>query len=312
MQQIDSQTPAGENAPPAAAGAAPGEWLIRPAWPIDLALSVASHGWAELAPWRWDAQRARLARTERVGGAIGVLSLTQLGPRALAVAWSGAAHGGRAAEFHRRAERWVSAAWDPMPAILALRPALPAEAALVERGGRILRCSSFYEDFVKTVLTINTSWAATRRMAATLVAEPGGGAFPTPAMLLDYGEARLRERAKLGFRAATLVSATGRLLDDGAIDADGEGDASGLDHDYLTSLKGIGPYAAAHCRLLLGDFARLPVDSAVIAYLRERHGTGPAEFLASRADTADYLALGYRLTRLCEKLADTGGSLQAS
>ena len=57
----------------------------------------------------------------------------------------------------------------------------------------MLRGSSFYEDFVKTVLTINTSWSSTCRMVSALVAEPGDGAFPDPASVLDYGEERLRQ-----------------------------------------------------------------------------------------------------------------------
>jgi len=140
-------------------------------------------------------------------------------------------------------------------------------------------------------------------MAAALVAEPGEGVFPGPAALLDYGEERLRERAKLGFRAATVVSATHRLLADGAIDTVGQGQFERLGHDYLVSLKGIGPYAAAHCRLLLHDFTRIPVDSVVTAYLRERHGCCPADFAASRSSWDPYLALGYRLIRLREKIA---------
>ena len=27
-------------------------------WPVDLALTVASHGWVHLAPWHWDARPA--------------------------------------------------------------------------------------------------------------------------------------------------------------------------------------------------------------------------------------------------------------
>ena len=92
------------------------------------------------------------------------------------------------------------------------------------------------------------------------------------------------------------------MLDDGAIDAAGEGRPERLGHDYLIGLKGIGPYAAAHCRLLLHDFSRIPVDSVVVAYLRERHGCDPAAFAASRAAWGAYLALGYKLARLREKL----------
>ena len=205
-------------------------------------------------------------------------------------------------EIHTRARRWLSADWPPASAVAAL---CEDEALIARGGGRLLRCSSFYEDFVKTVLTINTSWSSTCRMAAALVTEPGDGAFPSPEAVLDYGEARLRERAKLGFRAITVVSATRRLLDDGSIDAAGEGSPENLGYDYLVSLKGIGPYAAAHCRVLLHDFSRLPVDSGVITYLRERHGCDPAEFAASRS-WGPYLALGYRLARLRDKLAASG------
>jgi hypothetical protein len=40
----------------------------------------------------------------------------------------------------------------------------------------------------------------------------------------------------------------------------------------------------------------------VTAYLRERHGCSPADFAASRSSWDPYLALGYRLIRLREKL----------
>jgi 3-methyladenine DNA glycosylase/8-oxoguanine DNA glycosylase len=280
-----------------------GEALLNLAWPIDLALTVASHGWAHLAPWQWDPQQGCLARAEQIGAALGAIAVRQRDSGCLVVTWRGFADSDGSAVL-RRVGRWVSADWDPAPAVAALSPEFPAEAALIERGGgRLLRGSSFYEDFVKTVLTINTSWSATCRMAAAVVAEPGGGAFPSPPAILAYGETRLREAAKLGFRAPTVIAATARMLDDGAIDGDGDGEADRLDYDYLVGLKGIGPYAAAHCRMLLHDFGRLPVDSAVTAFVRERYGCDPADFIAARAGSGAYVALGYRLIRLCDRLA---------
>jgi N-glycosylase/DNA lyase len=280
-----------------------GQAVLPLEWPIDLGLTVASHGWAQLAPWHWEPTAGRLARTDRLSGRLGSIAATQLAPDSLLVRWEGFASGDKPAIL-ARVHRWVSADWAPGPAIAALG----AEAGLIERGGgRILRCSSFYEDFVKTILTINTSWSSTVRMAAALVAEPGEGAFPAPEAVLAYGEARLRERAKLGFRAPTVIAATRQLLDDGAMDAAGEGDPSRLGHEYLLGIKGIGPYAAAHCRVLLQDFSRIPVDSSVTAYLRERHSCGPAAFAVARSAWGPYLALGYRLGRLREKL-DKGNS----
>ena len=149
-------------------------------WPIDLRLTVMSHGWAQLAPWRWDPATGRLARTERIGARFGKVAVTQPRRDSLAIVCDGFADADMP-ELLRRVRRWLSAEWDPAPAIAALRDTSPDEAALIARGGgRILRCSSFYEDFVKTLLTINTSWSATLRMSAALVAEPGGGAFPGP------------------------------------------------------------------------------------------------------------------------------------
>jgi 3-methyladenine DNA glycosylase/8-oxoguanine DNA glycosylase len=202
-----------------------------------------------------------------------------------------------------RVRRWLSADWEPAPAIASL----PVLADLIERGGgRMLRGSTFYEDFVKTVLTINTSWSSTCRMVAALVAEPGRGSFPEPAALLAYGEEQLRIEAKLGFRARTLTRATRQMLDDAVITPSGEGSAERLDHEYLLSLYGIGPYAAAHCRVLLHDFSRIPVDSSVNAYLRERYGCDPKAFSAEQSISGEYVALGYRLTRLRDKLQLNG------
>lgn len=276
-----------------------GTALLRLCWPIDLALTVASHGWVQLAPWRWEPERATLSHVERIGSRIGRVAVAQPDPVSLVIRWDGFTDAERP-EILRRVGRWLSADWEPAAAIAALGG---APAALIARGGgRLLRGSSFYEDFAKTVLTVNTSWPGTCRMAAALVEAPGGGAFPAPGAVLDYGEERLRREARLGFRAATLYAATARLLADGAIDPDGEGRPDRLGHDYLLSLKGIGPYAAAHCRLLLHDFARIPVDSVVTAHLRRRFDLAPEAFIAGRAAWGAYLALGYRLLRLDEKL----------
>lgn len=268
-------------------------------WPIDLALTVASHGWAWLAPFSWDGERGVLARQERLGKRLGRVAVRQSGGAAIEVTANGF-RAAQAEEVFARVRRWISADWDPSAAIAALGE----HRALIERGGgRILRGSTFYEDFAKTVLTINTNWAASCRMVSSLVAEPGGGAFPAPGAILDYGEERLRERAKLGFRAATLARTTRQMLEDGTIDEDGRApDAGRPGYEYLLGLKGVGPYAAAHCCLLLGDFSRIPVDSSVTGYLRQRHGVTPAEFAAGRAAWGSHLGLGYRLTRLAEKL----------
>jgi N-glycosylase/DNA lyase len=271
-------------------------------WPLDLGLTVASHGWVRLAPWGWDAETGTVSHAERIGARTGRIAARQLDATTLTVEAEGFGDSD-VPEILRRVGRWVSGDWDPAPAIAALGAGFAEEVGLIARGGgRLLCCSTFYEDFIKTIATINTSWSSTVRMSAALVAEPGGGAFPSPEALIDYGEERLRGVAKMGFRAPVVVATTRRMLDDGVIDNDGHGLTDRLDHDYLVGLKGIGPYAAAHCRMLLQDFSRIPVDSVVVAHLREHHDTTPAEFIAARAECGAYLGLGYRLMRLREKI----------
>ena len=156
-------------------------------------------------------EAAVLARREQIEGDVGTVAAAQPDPGAIGIHYDGFPATAEPVIISR-VRRWLSADWDPAEAIAVLGE----DGVLIRRGGgRILRCSSFYEDFVKTVLTINTAWSSTRRMAAALVAEPGNGAFPLPDAILDYGEGLLRERAKLGFRAPTVVSATRRMLEDG-------------------------------------------------------------------------------------------------
>jgi len=276
-------------------------FVIAPPVPFRLVEVVRSHGWVELAPWRWDG--AVLARRERIAGVAGELTIRQSAAGRVAVTWSADAPTKQAVlAVVARALSWD---WDHAPFCALAAGLAPGAASQVVGGaGRLLRGTSFYEDFVKTVCTINTSWAGTRKMTANLVARLGRGRFPTPRQILRAGEAGLRETCRLGFRAPVLIGCTERLLADGAIDARGHGAADALGYDYLVALKGIGPYAAAHCRVLLHDFSRLPVDSVVGAHLREALAlTDEAAIEAHFAPWGPYRFLAYRLHRNAARAA---------
>lgn len=137
--------------------------------------------------------------------------------------------------------------------------------------GRVLRSASLFEDTVKTILTTNTSWAGTIRMAEALVShfgepvesEPERKAFPTPERIARSREKILREEVRLGYRAPYVLSLARSL-------AGGERDLEGLKgsdrsteelRQELLGIDGIGPYAAANLLMLLGRYDYLPVDS---------------------------------------------------
>lgn len=152
------------------------------------------------------------------------------------------------------------------------RAADDPELSWVRAGaGRLLRSPTVFEDVVKTLLSTNCHWSATRRMTAALVHMLGerastgpGRAFPTPAAMAAAPPAVYREQVRAGYRAPWLREIARRvaggevdleeLAVPGAVDV-AEADAR------LRSLPGIGPYAATHVALMLGHYERPILDS---------------------------------------------------
>ena len=88
-------------------------------WPIDLALTVASHGWVQLAPWRWDPQAGCLARIERIGDRCGTVEVVQRSSSGVVITWKGLGAADET-EILTRVGRWLSTDWEPAPAIARL------------------------------------------------------------------------------------------------------------------------------------------------------------------------------------------------
>ena len=280
---------------------------IRSQFNLSLPLTVRSHGWVGLRPWVWDEEDGVLSRPETLpSGRTGRVSVSQSGPRSLAVEVETGSP--IDLDFARQAaERWLSTSWDPGPAIaVALQHNEAVADFIKDGGGRMLHCTTFYEDFAKTVCTIQIAWSGTMRMVAALIDEVGEGMFPTPAQVLDFGEKWLRERAKIGFRARTLYEATDRMLESGLLDNQGNGAVDRISYDDMIGLHGIGPYAAGHLMMLLHDYSRIPVDSEVESYCRETFGIEPKEIQAFFDRWGEYRFLGYKFDRAVERLNRTG------
>lgn len=270
---------------------------LAPPYPVSLRSTVRSHGWVMLAPWGWDDSTGVLWRTDRLpSGRVARIQTAQPDADRIEVAVDG--DGPSDSDVDEAAGlvgRWLSLDWDPAEAIAAARKIDPEAAKTIEGGGgRLLRCSTFYEDFAKTVCTIQIAWSGSLRMVEALV-DAGGGLFPTPAAILDLGEAGLRERG-LGFRARSLYEGTEAMLDRGLIDEAGRA-AGPVGYDDLIDLWGVGPYAASHMAVLQHDFSRIPVDSEVTSYCRDRYSIGPGEIDAHFEPWGKFRFLGYRLTK---------------
>ena len=137
--------------------------------------------------------------------------------------------------------------------------------------GRVLRSPTVFEDVVKTILTTNTLWAATKNMTRKLVAEfgmsldgdPEKRTFPTPAAIAASSPQVLKENVRVGYRAPAIHQLAARVTN-------GQFDIEALKTSTLPTLElrkelmtinGVGPYAAANLLIILGRHDFIPIDS---------------------------------------------------
>jgi 3-methyladenine DNA glycosylase/8-oxoguanine DNA glycosylase len=149
--------------------------------------------------------------------------------------------------------------------------------------GRVLRSPTLFEDVIKTILTTNTLWAATKNMTLKLVNELGEPvgldtpfanvqgystsdikrAFPTPEAIAAFSPDFLKEKIRVGYRAPAIHQLAVRV-------ASGKFDLEALKtrdlptlelRKELLTINGVGPYAAANLLMILGRHDFIPIDS---------------------------------------------------
>jgi 3-methyladenine DNA glycosylase/8-oxoguanine DNA glycosylase len=141
--------------------------------------------------------------------------------------------------------------------------------------GRVLRSPTFFEDVLKTILTTNTLWAATKRMNLNLIAAfgdplltpPAGSdapkAFPTPAKIAAASPDVLRTAVRVGYRAPAIHELAAQVAS-GELDVEAF-KTSGLPtlelRKELLKIRGVGPYAAANLLMILGRSDFIPIDT---------------------------------------------------
>jgi len=146
--------------------------------------------------------------------------------------------------------------------------------------GRVLRSPTLFEDVLKTILTTNTLWTATRNMTLKLVNELGAStagrekidpplsamikkAFPTPEAIAASSPEFLKEKIRVGYRAPAIHQLAVRVAS-GNFDLESlkTSDVPTLElRKQLLTINGVGPYAAANLLMLLGRHDFIPIDS---------------------------------------------------
>lgn len=238
--------------------------------PFNFLSVVNSHGWRQLAPFAYEESKHVLSYVLRLAtGRVIELRFSDGGDGVILE--TDKLDKTERAEVKEKAT-WMFGLDMDFSRFYDAAAAEPKLALAKERAlGRVLRSPTLFEDVIKTILTTNTLWAATRNMTLKLVNEFGERleddetkkAFPTPESIAASSPEVLKERIRVGYRAPAIYDLAVRVAS-GTFDLEAlkTSDLPTLElRKQLLTINGVGPYAAANLLLILGRSDFIPIDS---------------------------------------------------
>ncbi len=243
--------------------------------PFNFRSVVNSHGWLQLAPFRFDEATQKLSYVDRLSNGRVVEYCISEAPKGVDVELSGRLSKTEQREVAEKVEWMFGLGQDFSAFYRAARgePKLRHVRRLAR--GRVLRSPTFFEDVLKTILTTNTLWAATKRMNINLITafgdpldapksgEDGPRAFPTPKNIAASTEELLRQNVRVGYRAPAILELATRAVS-GELDLEVFKTSSLPTLELrkeLLKIRGVGPYAAANLLMILGRSDFIPIDT---------------------------------------------------
>jgi 3-methyladenine DNA glycosylase/8-oxoguanine DNA glycosylase len=262
------------------------EFILSVCPPFSLPAVLRSHGWVQLAPFASEAPYQQFTYASQLADGRAASWHVQPVDKGILVTVDGDLNEAQRAEIAAQL-RWMLDLDRDLTSFYAVARREPKLAHVeAQANGRILRSPTLFEDTVKTILTTNTAWSGTKRMARTLVdlyGQPVSGdavqrAFPTPETLATADVEALRQEAKLGYRAP-YISELAQRVASGDLDLEVYKTAdmpTAQLRKELLAIKGIGPYAAANLLMLLGRTDYIPIDSYALKVVSDEfHGGQP-------------------------------------
>ena len=239
---------------------------------VDLARTLASHGFADLTPHRLDEDARTLETTFAFGRSARTVRISP-GRRGFVRVESLGKPFGRDRDRILAVVAHVLRLDEDLSPFYELAASDPALDWVTSGAGRMLRSPTVFEDVVKTICTTNCAWSGTVRMVGALVDNlgpedraTGRHAFPSPEAMAEADESFYRDVARAGYRGAYLRTLATSVAQ-GALDLEELAASNSPDLpddevlERLLALPGVGPYAAAHIMMLLGRYSRLIFDS---------------------------------------------------
>jgi 3-methyladenine DNA glycosylase/8-oxoguanine DNA glycosylase len=239
--------------------------------PFSLNAVLYSHGWASLAPYSLTSDGEGLLYVFRLTSGRGLQ--VQINPAADGVSVE-------LEEQLKEEERsvikrnvtWMLGLDQEFTEFYKLAKQEPKLKHIVKKAqGRLLRSPTLFEDTVKTILTTNTAWNGTIRMAQKLVDQfgtelkndPGKRAFPSPGQIAASDESTLRNETRLGYRSPYILDLAQKITSGDLNLEQFKSEDLPTEHlrKRLLAIKGVGNYAAANLLMLLGHYSYLAIDS---------------------------------------------------
>ncbi len=232
--------------------------------PFNFDSVVNSHGWVQLAPFRFDEPSASLLYTDHLTNGRIVEYRIRAAPKGVQVATQRALGKAERREVAEKVTWMLGLDLDFAAFYQAARAEPKLRKARRLAYGRVLRSPTFFEDVLKTILTTNTLWAATKRMNLNLVSAFGvASAFPRPERIAASKPAVLRNKVRVGYRTQA-VHELARRATAGDLDLEGFKTSTLPTPELrkeLMKIRGIGPYAAANLLMILGRSDFIPIDT---------------------------------------------------
>ncbi|MBN1450665.1 MAG: DNA-3-methyladenine glycosylase 2 family protein [Anaerolineales bacterium] len=233
--------------------------------------AVRSHGWYQMAPFDYNEEAGLLNYVIQLETGKVLEMGVREAPGGVSVETSGKLTRAETSELADKVTWMLGLDMDFSTFYAAVRKEPKLANAEKTARGRVLRSPTFFEDVLKTILTTNTLWAATKRMNLNLINQygpvldgtPEKRAFPSPAEIAASSPEVLKEAVRVGYRAPAIHELAVRVAS-GELDIESfkTSDLPTLElRKELLKIKGVGPYAAANLLLILGRGDFIPVDS---------------------------------------------------
>src|SRR3972149_6046434 len=190
--------------------------------PFNFLSVLNSHGWRQLAPFSYDENRNTLSYVMRFSNGR-VIELKLRDAKDGVIVETQKLHNTERQEVADKVT-WMFGLDMDFSLFYAASRGEPKLARAKKRAlGRVLRSPSLFEDVIKTILTTNTLWAATKNMTLRLVnefgehsssagraarndseAHPEIKAFPAPQAIASSSPEFIREKIRVGYRAPAI------------------------------------------------------------------------------------------------------------